>query len=93
MALMDRTPKSPPPQKHYELVLVDYTGNKTRSAAIVILTYFCRVSDSHASFCFDGLPDLKEILVISKDKSDLIRKKESLGFYGFVVDIREEVCS
>lgn len=87
---MDRTPNSPPQQKCYELVLMDYTGNKTRSAAIVILTYFCGISDSNAAFCFDDLPDLKEVLVISKDKADLIRKKESLSFYGFVVDIREE---
>ena len=87
---MDRTPNSPP-QKRYELVLVDYTGNKTRSAAIVILTYFCGISDSHAAFCFDGLPDLKETLVTSKDKSDLIRKKVSLICYALVTEIREEI--
>lgn len=91
MAVMDRRPNSPP-QKQYELVLTGYSGDKTRSAAIVILCHFCSITDSFASRCFDGLPEFKEVLIVSKDKSELLRIAASLGFYRIISEIREEVC-
>ena len=90
MAVMDRG-QARPPQKHYDLVLVDYVGDKTRSAAIVMLGYFCGIQDSFAAQCFDSLPDFKMILKTSTKKDELILISESLSSHEFVVEIREEI--
>jgi len=78
-------------QKYYELVLLGYGGTKSRSAAIVILSHFCGITDKYAAYCFDGLPEVKEVLMTSKDKNTLTQTGETLKFYGFTTEIREEV--
>jgi hypothetical protein len=90
MAVMDRKTGGAP-QKYFELVLTGYGGVKTRSAAIVILGHFCGIKDAYAATCFDGLPEFKEVLITSKEKASLIQKGETLKFYGFTTEIREEV--
>jgi hypothetical protein len=89
--VQDRRPPNRPPQPMYDLVLCEYQGDKTRSAAIVILTHFCGIMDRHASFCFDGIPEIQNVLVSDRNKQRLVEIQTTLESYKFVTKITEEL--